>query len=268
MLLHPSVAERFTRCAPGLSGGGAADAAHQPAVHRPPGGAAAVSGGRAAAPGTGQGAVQPGGDQRISSRWRTPSPRRERRMRAAGLVCLGAGAGLIRGDLRDVRGGDVIVPVRRGRRDRARRAAAGGARPFPLPRPAAGRGPVSRERADLRRDRSGPPEHDEPADRRAGRRDRAAPAGHLPAARHLAGRGRGAARAGHVHGTRPGSAAPSGSATWSPGWNPRARPRRCGCSGRPAGDDPAGGRSRRSSTPPASRRGSRPCCPSACAPGS
>src|SRR5208283_4737840 len=34
-------------------------------------------------------------------------PTAERRMRAAGLVCLGAGAGLIRGDLRDVRGGDV-----------------------------------------------------------------------------------------------------------------------------------------------------------------
>jgi hypothetical protein len=40
-------------------------------------------------------------------------------MRAAGLVCLGAGAGLIRGDLRDVRGtdvacrsGGVIVSVR------------------------------------------------------------------------------------------------------------------------------------------------------------
>ena len=28
-------------------------------------------------------------------------------MRAAGLVCLGAGAGLIRGDLREVRGTDV-----------------------------------------------------------------------------------------------------------------------------------------------------------------
>ena len=28
-------------------------------------------------------------------------------MRAAGLVCLGAGAGLIRGDLREVRGSDV-----------------------------------------------------------------------------------------------------------------------------------------------------------------
>jgi integrase len=34
-------------------------------------------------------------------------PTAERRMRAAGLVCLGAGAGLIRGDLRDVRGSDV-----------------------------------------------------------------------------------------------------------------------------------------------------------------
>ena len=30
-------------------------------------------------------------------------------MRAAGLVCLGAGAGLIRGDLRDVRGSDVAA---------------------------------------------------------------------------------------------------------------------------------------------------------------
>ena len=34
-------------------------------------------------------------------------PARGRRMRAAGLVCLGAGAGLIRGDLRDARGTDV-----------------------------------------------------------------------------------------------------------------------------------------------------------------
>jgi hypothetical protein len=57
VVLHPSVAERFTRSAPGLSGGGAADAAHEPAVHRPPGGAAAVSGGHAAAAGAGQGAL-------------------------------------------------------------------------------------------------------------------------------------------------------------------------------------------------------------------
>ena len=47
---------------------------------------------------------------------------------------------------------------------------------------------VRRDRADLRRGRSRPPESDEPADHRAGRRGRAAPAGHLPAARDLAGR--------------------------------------------------------------------------------
>ena len=46
-------------------------------------------------------------------------------MRAAGLVCLGAGAGLIRGDLRDVRGSDVacrsggVVVTVRGNRPRA-----------------------------------------------------------------------------------------------------------------------------------------------------
>jgi integrase len=51
-------------------------------------------------------------------------PTRERRMRAAGLVCLGAGAGLIRGDLRDVRGTDVacrsggVAAQVRGRRAR------------------------------------------------------------------------------------------------------------------------------------------------------
>jgi hypothetical protein len=52
-------------------------------------------------------------------------PTTGRRMRAAGLVCLGAGAGLIRGDLRDVRGSDVacrsggVVVTVRGTRPRA-----------------------------------------------------------------------------------------------------------------------------------------------------
>jgi integrase len=52
-------------------------------------------------------------------------PTRARRMRAAGLVCLGAGAGLIRSDLRDVRGTDVacrsggVVVTVRGPRPRA-----------------------------------------------------------------------------------------------------------------------------------------------------
>jgi hypothetical protein len=49
-------------------------------------------------------------------------PTTERRMRAAGLVCLGAGAGLIHGDLRDVRGSDLatrsggLIAAVRGRR--------------------------------------------------------------------------------------------------------------------------------------------------------
>jgi hypothetical protein len=46
-------------------------------------------------------------------------------MRAAGLACLGAGAGLIRGDLRDARGSDVtrrsggVIMIVRGARPRA-----------------------------------------------------------------------------------------------------------------------------------------------------
>src|SRR6266849_9671628 len=52
-------------------------------------------------------------------------PTAARRMRAAGLVCLGAGAGLIRGDLRAVRGSDVacrsggVIAEVNGRRPRA-----------------------------------------------------------------------------------------------------------------------------------------------------
>ena len=51
-------------------------------------------------------------------------PTAARRMRAAGLICLGAGAGLIRADLRAVRGSDVIcrsggvIVTVRGRRPR------------------------------------------------------------------------------------------------------------------------------------------------------
>jgi integrase len=52
-------------------------------------------------------------------------PTAERRMRATGLICLGAGAGLIRGDLREIRGSDVacrsggVVVTVRGSRPRA-----------------------------------------------------------------------------------------------------------------------------------------------------
>ena len=106
VVLHPSVAERFTRCAPGLSGvarrtlrtnlrfiGRRAVPQFYPADvplprerSKQPYGLAQIAGYLALA---------------------DAQPTAERRMRAAGLVCLGAGAGLIRGDLREVRGTDV-----------------------------------------------------------------------------------------------------------------------------------------------------------------
>jgi integrase len=122
-VLHPSVAERFTRCAPGLSGVARrtlrtnlrfigrrvvphlypADLPLPRERSKKPYSRAEIDGYLALA---------------------DAQPTLERRMRAAGLVCLGAGAGLIRGDLREVRGTDVacrsggaVVRVR-GRRAR------------------------------------------------------------------------------------------------------------------------------------------------------
>jgi integrase len=124
VMLHPSAAERFTRCAPGLS-----DVARRtlrtnlrfigrrvvPQLYpadlplprersKQPYSAAQIDGFLALA---------------------DAQPTRARQARAAGLVCLGAGAGLIRGDLREARGSDVacrsggvIVQVR-GSRPRA-----------------------------------------------------------------------------------------------------------------------------------------------------
>ena len=220
VLLHPSVIERFAALRAGAVRRGAAHAAHQPAVHRPPGGPAA--GTRRMCRCRGSGPRSPTARRRSPgiSRWRTPSPPLPRRMRAAGLVCLGAGAGLIRADLRAVRGTDVIC------RSGGVIVAVRGARPRAVPvlsryhgrLLAAAR--VRRDRAGQRRDRSRPPEHHHPADPVAGRRGRAAPAGHLPAARHLAGRLRADCSAWPRSCTPPGSPAPSGSATCSPAWNP------------------------------------------------
>jgi integrase len=106
VVLHPSVAERFTRCAPDVSGAARrtlrtnlrfigrrvvpqlypADLPLPRERARSPYSPAEIAGFLALA---------------------DAQPTAERRMRAAGLVCLGAGAGLIRGDLRDVRGTDV-----------------------------------------------------------------------------------------------------------------------------------------------------------------
>jgi hypothetical protein len=179
VVLHPSVTERFTRSAPGLSlaarrtlrtnlrftGRRVVPQFYPADVPLPRD--------RAKAP---YAAAQISGYLALAD----AQPTAERRMRAAGLVCLGAGAGLIRADLREVRGtdvicrsGGVIVQVR-GQR----------ARPVPV------------------LDRSGPPEPDEPAGQRAGRRGRPAAAGYQPAPRGLAAGLRRAARPGHVHARR------------------------------------------------------------------
>ena len=124
VVLHPSVAERFTRCAPGLTG-----------VARRTLRTNLRFIGRRVVP-----QLYPADLPLPRERAKAPcspaqiagylaladaQPALERRMRAAGLVCLVAGAGLIRGDLREVRGtdiacraGGVLVSVR-GARPRA-----------------------------------------------------------------------------------------------------------------------------------------------------
>jgi integrase len=106
VLLHPSTAERFTRCAPGLSGSarrtlrtnlrfiGRRVVPHLYPADLP------LPRERSKKP---YSAAEIGGFLALAD----AQPTAERRMRAAGLVCLGAGAGLIRGDLRDARGTDV-----------------------------------------------------------------------------------------------------------------------------------------------------------------
>jgi integrase len=126
VLLHPSVAERFTRCAPGLSGvarrtlrtnlrfiGRRVVPQLYPADLPLPRE-------RAKAP---YSPAEIGGFLALAD----AQPTMERRMRAAGLVCLGAGAGLIRADLRGVRGTDVL------RRSGGVVVTVGGTRPRAVP---------------------------------------------------------------------------------------------------------------------------------------
>jgi len=107
VVLHPSVIERFARCAPGLSGvarrtlrtnqrfiGRRVVPCLYPAD-------VPLPRERAKAP---YSPAQIGGFLALAD----AQPTAERQMRAAGLICLGAGAGLIRADLRTVRGSDVL----------------------------------------------------------------------------------------------------------------------------------------------------------------
>jgi integrase len=121
VLLHPSVIERFTAHAPGLTGvtrrtlrTNLRFLARKVVPQLVPADAP-LPRERAKAPYT---AAEIDGYLALAE----AQPTAARRMRAAGLVCLGAGAGLIRADLRHVRGtdvicrsGGVIVTVRGGR---------------------------------------------------------------------------------------------------------------------------------------------------------
>jgi integrase len=125
VLLHPSVIERFTAHAPGLSGVARRTLrtnlrfiARQVVPHLDPADAPLP---RERAK-TAYSAAEIDGYLALADAQPTPG----RRARAAALVCLGAGAGLIRSDLRQARGtditcrsGGVIVTVRGGRAPRA-----------------------------------------------------------------------------------------------------------------------------------------------------
>jgi hypothetical protein len=106
VLLHPSVTERFTRCAPGLSGAARRTlrtnlrfVGRRVVPHLYP----------ADLPLPRDRAKQPYSAAEIAGylALADAQPTAERRMRAAGLVCPGAGAGLIRSDLREARGSDI-----------------------------------------------------------------------------------------------------------------------------------------------------------------
>jgi integrase len=106
VVLHPSAAERFTRCAPGLSGMARRTLrtnlrfiGRRVVPHLYP----------QDLPLPRERAKSPYSPAEISGylSLADAQPTTQRRMRAAGLVCLGAGAGLIRGDLRGACGSDV-----------------------------------------------------------------------------------------------------------------------------------------------------------------
>jgi len=125
VLLHPSVIERFATCASGLSPAARRTLranlrflARAVVPHLDPAGAP-LPRQRAKAPYT---AGEIAGYLALAA----AQPTAARQARAAALVCLGAGAGLIRSDLRNARGtdvccrpGGVIVQVRGGRAPRA-----------------------------------------------------------------------------------------------------------------------------------------------------
>jgi integrase len=198
VLLHPSVIERFTAHAPGMSGAARRtlrtnlrflaravvprlDPADQPLPRQ-----------RARKPYT---PAEIDGYLALALAQPTPG----RRARATALVCLGAGAGLIRSDLRQARGSDVVrrpggvvVTVRGGRAPRTVPVLARYHAPLLLAAAFAGQGFLTGgdkpERGNITN----------PLTRSLAGGARPAAPGHQPAAGHLAGRDRGAGRPGDV----------------------------------------------------------------------
>ena len=240
VVFHPSVIERFARCAPGLSGVARRtlrtnqrfiarrvvpqlypqDAALPRERAKAPYSAAEISGFLALA---------------------DAQPTTGRRMRAAGLACLGAGAGLIRADLRQARGSDIacrsggVVVAIRGARPRTVPVLSRYHAPLLAAARFAGNGLICCGADPGRRNLTNPLIRALDGGGGLPRLDTSGLRATWLAevARTCSGWPRSCAR--------PGSAAPSGSATSLPGWSRAVRPRRCGCSGRPGSDDPAGG---------------------------
>jgi len=259
------VAERFTRCAPGLS----------PVARRTLRTNLRFIGRRvvpqlypADVPLPRERSKQPYGPAEISGflALADAQPTRERQMRTAGLVCLGAGAGLIRGDLRDVRGtdvacrsGGVIVSVRGARprtvpvlsryHSRLLAAAASAGNTLICGGAGPGRRNITNPLIRALDGGTGLPRLDTSRLR----------ATWLAEAADLLGLATFMAAAGISCSQRPGDLVAGLEPAGEAGAVRLLGARRPGRRWR---------RSRRSSTPPASRRGSRPCCPPAYGPGS
>ena len=160
VLLHPSAAERFTRCAPGMSEaarrtlrtnlrfiGRRVEPPLYPADLPLPRDRAKRRTRRPRSP--------------ASWRWRTPSPRRSGGCARRDWFAWGGRRADPRRPARRPRHRRG-APLRRRHRPGPRAAAARGAGAGPLPAPAAGRCRVRRRPPGLRRRRPRPPEHDEP----------------------------------------------------------------------------------------------------------
>ena len=239
VLLHPSVIERFAASAPGLSGSARRTLRTNLRFIARRVVPALAPGGCAAAPGAGQGARTARRRSPGTWRWLTRSPPLARRMRAAGLVCLGAGAGLTGADLRARPRHRRGLPLRRGRswtcaapgRGRCRSCPATTTSCWPR-RQFAGSGLVTGGTSAVRKNITTPLTR--------------SLAGGTGLPRLEASRLRAtwladcaaAARAWPRSCTPPGSPAPSGSATCSPPWTRPMRPPRSRCSGR-RGEHPA-----------------------------